>query len=96
MMLFRVLFFGALIAVPVLQWRLLRRWSGIWRALSLLPLAIVAWQIAIIVRDTNRDPTSHNLWPFEVVLSAFAALVCFGGLALARQVAMFVHRRRQL
>jgi hypothetical protein len=40
--------------------------------------AVPAAVMARVLVDTLRDPTSHNLWPFEVVLAgmfgAFAAL----------------------
>ena len=46
-----------------------------------LPLWLV-WG-AILVVDLFRDPTSHNLFPFEILLGAIIALVY---LALLRLV----------
>jgi hypothetical protein len=44
--------------------------------------------LAILLRvivETNRDPTSHNLWPFEVVIAGFFGLTAgLAGLLLAR------------
>jgi uncharacterized membrane protein len=32
--------------------------------------------VVSIIKDTATDPTSHNLWPFEVAIAAvFGALV---------------------
>jgi hypothetical protein len=35
-----------------------------------------------VVIDTAADPTSHNLWPFEVVLAVVVSVppICVGGL----------------
>jgi hypothetical protein len=40
-----------------------------------------------IVLDTARDPTSHNLWPFEIVIAGGAGLAFLAALAVARRVA---------
>lgn len=38
-----------------------------------------------IVVETGRDPTSHNLWPFEVVIVGFFGVVSgLAGVAIAR------------
>ncbi|MGB3747035.1 MAG: hypothetical protein WBG85_10050 [Rhodanobacter sp.] len=50
------------------------RWRGPWRWAAGLPLAVVAFVLLRIVVDTARDPTSHNLWPFEILL--WGALSC--------------------
>jgi hypothetical protein len=36
--------------------------------------------IAKVVADTSRDPTSHNLWPFEVLFAAALGLIPGAGL----------------
>jgi hypothetical protein len=38
--------------------------------------------IANVLRDTSRDPTSHNLWPFEVFFAAVIGLIPGAGLLL--------------
>lgn len=45
----------------------------LWYAV-LFPLAFVIARIAI---DTARDPTSHNLWPFELVIWGVPTLVAW-------------------
>ena len=40
---------------------------------------------AILVRvavDTAKDPTSHNLWPFEVIIAAMVGVLCSSAGAL--------------
>lgn len=45
----------------------------------------MAFVVARIVVDTSRDPTSHNLWPFEIVYSGAAGLALIIVLALVRR-----------
>jgi hypothetical protein len=65
---------------------------GIWRLVALLPLFIVGFIVVRIVVDTQADPTSHNLWPFEVVVWSFLALAFLGVLVGIRSMIEF--RRR--
>lgn len=44
------------------------RWHGAWRMLAAVPAAAMAFVVLRIFIDTARDPTSHNLWPFEIVM----------------------------
>ena len=44
------------------------RWRGGWRAAAAVPAIVMAFVILRIVVDGARDPTSHNLWPFEIVM----------------------------
>lgn len=59
--------------------RALRRWEGGWRIASMLPLGVIGFVVLRIVIGTAIDPTSHNLWPFEV---AMAGLVSVGAMVL--------------
>ena len=52
---------------------------------------------AILVRiavDTAKDPTSHNLWPFELIIAAVIGVLCStaGGL-IGSMAAMFSRRK---
>lgn len=60
------------------QIRSLSRWRGGWRLAAALPLLGVVFVVARIVLDTRRDPTSHNLWPFEIVIGTVVALAALG------------------
>ncbi|MFI5234551.1 MAG: hypothetical protein ACHQXA_02465 [Gemmatimonadales bacterium] len=71
--------FGAL--AGVLTALLVRRE---WRAPILaVVLGFVLAVMARVVVDTSRDPTSHNLWPFEVIIA-----IWFGGIAAVAGVGM--------
>lgn len=65
-----------LAAVPVLvigsiAWpiRAVRRWRGGWRTAAMVPLALIGFVVLRIVGGVAMDPTSHNLWPFEMVMA---------------------------
>ena len=81
-----------LLAAPVVyalvQIRALRRWAGAWRIAAGLPL--LGWGIwgGNFARDVTRDPTSHNLFPFEVLIGAGMALLYLGGLAVLRRLTL--------
>ena len=60
----------ACIGAPV--WALWK-WRGGWRLAAVVPVAVMAFVVGRIVVDTSRDPTSHNLWPFEIILYSGAA-----------------------
>jgi hypothetical protein len=55
-----------------------RLWTVMAVMLACVPVAVMGR----VVMDTAADPTSHNLWPFEVVLSMIISIpaICVGGL----------------
>lgn len=79
--------FAALVAIAFVIAQLwgLARWRGGWRIAALLPLAGFGFVVARLVVDTRRDPTSHNLWPFEVLIAAAVALAALGLLGLGHR-----------
>lgn len=76
-----VLGLGGLVA-PV--W-LFFRWRGKWRIAVGVPAAVAALVVLRIAIDVARDPTSHNLWPFEVLMTGPACAVAVAVLVLARR-----------
>ena len=81
------LLFGIPIGYAWIQGRLLHRWAGGWRLAAGLPL--VGWAVwsGAFARDVTKDPTSHNLFPFEILIGACVALLYLACLAAARRVA---------
>lgn len=73
------------IAVPI---RAVWKWRGGWRIAAAIPVAVMGFIILRILVDTARDPTSHNLWPFEILTFGTVTLVCIGALKLGRK---FMH-----
>jgi hypothetical protein len=82
-----MLFMGALglagVVVPL--WSVWK-WRGGWRIAAAVPAAVVAFVVLRIVIDTARDPTSHNLWPFEILMVGTGALLAIGVLKLLRRL----------
>jgi hypothetical protein len=62
------------------------RWRGGWRAAAAVPFAVMAFVVLRIVVDTARDPTSHNLWPFEILMWGGACVAFMLALKFTRRV----------
>jgi hypothetical protein len=71
------------IAAPV--WAI-RRWRGGWRVAAAVPAVMIGFVALRIVLGTALDPTSHNLWPFEILQAALLSLVVIGVLRAARKL----------
>jgi hypothetical protein len=82
-----LLAFPLLLAIPIaylwLQVRLVHHWAGGWRTAALPTIGWLVW-LAGFVRDIAVDPTSHNLFPFEILIGVALAGLYLCGLALAR------------
>jgi hypothetical protein len=63
------------------------RWRGGWRIGAVVPAAWMAFVVLRIMADGARDPTSHNLWPFEILQAGALSLVMMGVLLVARRLA---------
>ena len=50
--------------------RLLAR-TRFWSTLLVVGASVPCMILARVAYETNADPTSHNLWPFEVVIAMF-------------------------
>jgi hypothetical protein len=72
---------GAGLLVVVAAAALARVYSArtFWRVVAVMGSAVPAVVMARVVADGLRDSTSHNLWPFEVVI----ATIVGGAAALA-------------
>lgn len=46
------------------------------RILVVMSLCLPVVVYARVEVETGRDPTSHNLWPFEVVFALFLGVIC--------------------
>lgn len=62
----------ALAALLLCGGRVASLWRATWVAAVSVPLTVA---IRVIV-DTMKDPTSHNLWPIEIVIAAIAGFAC--------------------
>jgi hypothetical protein len=67
------------------------RASGFWTVLLMTGLSVPAAVLARVVVEGVADPTSHNLWPFEVVIASGLGLFAAGiGTAAGTLAAMAV------
>lgn len=77
--------YGAALALPALltladAWFSRRPFArSLWIGAAVLPAAVFAG----VVYDGLRDPTSHNLWPFELAIAFGVALPSAGAGAIA-------------
>ena len=61
-----------------------------WPTTLIVGASVPAAILARVIYDTSSDPTSHNVWPFEIILSAGPGLLAAlagavaGGLLAAR------------
>lgn len=60
------------------------RWRGKWRGLAMAPLAVLGFVVLRIVIGIAMDPTSHNLWPFEIILFGGASVLAMAAIAAMR------------
>ncbi|HEV8619400.1 MAG TPA: hypothetical protein VGQ79_00080 [Nitrospiraceae bacterium] len=55
--------------------------------------AVPAPLLARVAVDTAKDPTSHNLWPFEFIIAAVIGVLCSSAGALVGSLPAFFSRR---
>lgn len=68
-----VIVLGLAVAGIVVPFRVLRHWHGGWRAVPAVPMVKIGFVALRIIVDVADDPTSHNLWPFEIVIAGLAS-----------------------
>jgi hypothetical protein len=57
-----------------------------WKLLAWVPVIPLALWSLFIAWGVTRDRTSHNLWPFELVIWGALSLILFGGFVLGRRL----------
>ena len=61
------------------------RWRGGWRIAAAIPAVMMAFVVVRIGFGVSRDPTSHNLWPFEILQVGALSVVVMAVLFAARR-----------
>ena len=74
--------FGGLLA----PWWALWRWRGAWRLAAGVLVALIVFTAPRIVLGVRADPTSHNLWPFELLILGVFNAAALLGMALLRRI----------
>ncbi len=82
---FMLVIVALLVAGIVIPLRSAWKWRGGWKIAAAVPVCVMGFVVLRIIVDTARDPTSHNLWPFEILTTGVIALACIGALKLARR-----------
>ena len=82
---FMLLMLGALIAGFAAPVWALWKWQGGWRVAAAVPAVLMVFVVLRIIWGVSRDPTSHNLWPFEILIYGAVSLVIMGALLIARR-----------
>lgn len=62
------------------------QWQGGWRGAAMVPAAVMVFVVLRIIFDTARDPTSHNLWPFEILMAGGGCAATMGLLRVLRRI----------
>ena len=83
---FMILMLGVGIVGLVVPVAALLRWRGGWRLAALVPTALTSFVVLRILFGVGRDPTSHNLWPFEILIAGSESLAVLAVLLIARRV----------
>ena len=84
---FMLLVLGLIVAGIGVPLRCVRQWHGAWRAAAAVAAGIMGFVVLRILVGTAIDPTSHNLWPFEILMAGLAALAIVGVLKVLRRFA---------
>lgn len=66
------------LAVPVLAAFLLRflRMVSLGKVVWVLATSLATAVMLRVMVETSQDPTSHNLWPFELIMAEVLGLLC--------------------
>jgi len=71
----------------VLPVRALVRWRGGWRLAAVVPTALMGFVVLRLIAGVSVDPTSHNLWPFEILMVGLLSVGVMAVLMLLRKLA---------
>ncbi|HEU4619046.1 MAG TPA: hypothetical protein VFV10_13480 [Gammaproteobacteria bacterium] len=74
-----------LLGIAAPAWALWR-WRGGWRVVAAVPAAMMAFVVMRIGLGVSLDPTSHNLWPFEILEAALLSAAIVGLSTVVRKI----------
>ena len=85
----------ALLAVPFVA-LMIRAYgkASFWSAVTIVGASVPAAVFARVIIETGNDPTSHNLWPLEVIIALFVGFSCALAGALAGSLVAKLIRKR--
>lgn len=62
------------------------KWRDGWHLAAAIPLLMMVVVVLRILIDTTRDPTSHSLWPLEILMFGTGSIAIMGVLAVIRRL----------
>jgi hypothetical protein len=69
--------------------------ASFWRATGMVGASVVMVVMARVLVDGMRDPTSHNLWPLEVIIALIIGFACSAsGAVTGSLIARLLSNRR--
>jgi hypothetical protein len=71
----------------ILPLRALWLWRGGWRGAAMLPASLMVLVVLRLIIGTTIEPTSHNLWPFEIMMVGGISVLIMVPLTLLRKAA---------
>ncbi|HEX6143951.1 MAG TPA: hypothetical protein VFZ01_14630 [Geminicoccaceae bacterium] len=87
---------GLLVGVPLLyltvQIGALIRWDGLSNTLAKVSAGVALGWLILFVVQVSGDPTSHNLWPFEVLMLSLGGLAWLGLVGFGRWISSRAER----
>jgi len=69
----------------IMPLRAMWRWRGGWRMAAAVPAALMGFVVLRLIIATTIDPTSHNLWPFEMLMSGVISVLIMVSLTVMRK-----------
>jgi len=73
-------------SVVYICYHAVHHWTGLWRPFAIAPLFILAIWIAVILATKLADPTSHQLWTFEILAWSMTTSVYLACLMTAKRI----------
>ncbi len=68
----------------------------IWKASFVTTIVGILGTLAILIIDIHNDPTSHNLFPFEIVINTlFIFTISFASAALGTAIKLLIKRNKE-
>lgn len=65
-----------------------------WKVTAVISATVPAVVIVRVIVEGVADPTSHNLWPFEVIIAIFVGFLCtLPGAAVGFLIAKLLDRK---
>ena len=83
---FILIIFIVLISFVIYEVKYIQKWQGTWRYVMTVPLLVLGGAFLDILIGTSINSSSHNLFPFELLIWLFVALLVKFVLVIMRKI----------